>query len=534
MKISETNLLIALMLFIHFSLNAQDEKIFLPTSKVYIGEMTETDERITATMLEFNEPVYEAFYLDSLNDLVVCTRKYREAIQSFAPKGHVYKLDRNTGEVLFEQKHDFKNARFVFTQDHFLEVVKNRGIIVYDIREQKETIRLMAEPVFISTEKNKVIAFEVDNENDVSERLNAYDLSNENILWSTRVQHEFGWGPLRIVDDSLMLMVADGLYGINLNTGQAWHLNEPTGYTNWSGPDDVTIESTRNPISEDRTDGRENHMSAVHSNILVVDSSIVFASAQNIQRLDPSGNILWQMELPYFPAGHSRMHVTDSMLFLLNYGVGIFNRKLKHVGQPFIAAYSLQDGHCLYNIVFEDSRKVDVPDFFYSDEVIYSVNRRELVAHNKSDGRELGRKKFPFLDSQYFRLLERKQYQTKKGELIEIVPDVESSITFAVSTGMEEWILQLHPITLEEIKRFKPKRFRNRWYNIQSLNNHEILMSLSSDPTCAIIERETRRLVATFDVERIAVFPIINTALALEKNQLFIINTDFLPVQVMD
>lgn len=184
-----------------------------------------------------------------------------------------------------------------------------------------------------------------------SNKLSAIDLSNGRLLWEKKIDRSYGWDDAYMLNDSILLIAVNGVHAIDLRNGREWNYKAKTAKKeigkmiaiNFLGilvgalTDSYFYQSQADVVSN------------MTSNMLIdPDDNVLHASRDMISRIDTWGNIIWSKPLPEKLASSSSLFLIDSVVYLINRGYALYNGEFSMIGDPYFAAFNLEDGNRFY------------------------------------------------------------------------------------------------------------------------------------------------------------------------------------------
>ncbi len=184
-----------------------------------------------------------------------------------------------------------------------------------------------------------------------SNKLSAIDLSNGRLLWEKKIDRSYGWDDAYMLNDSILLIAVNGIHAIDLRNGREWNYKAKTAKKeigkmiaiNFLGilvgalTDSYFYQSQADVVSD------------MTSNMLIdPEENIIHASRDKISRIDTWGNIIWSKPLPEKLTSSSSLFLIDSVVYLINRGYALYNGEFSMIGDPYFAAFNLEDGNRFY------------------------------------------------------------------------------------------------------------------------------------------------------------------------------------------
>ena len=202
------------------------------------------------------------------------------------------------------------------------------------------------------------------------------------------MNREFGWSDVYMLNDSLLLIAVDGIQALNLKNGAEWayqtatvkkHIGKMIGvnllgivvgaftgvYTYQSQPDVVFD---------------------LISNMLIDPAgNVVLASHDQITKVSPRGNIVWSQPLPQKMTSKSSLFLVGSTIHMINRGYAMYNGELARVGDPYIAAFDLNDGNQRYLTPIPEKDK-SIRSYQVVGDQLFLVTDDQVMTYSLQEG----------------------------------------------------------------------------------------------------------------------------------------------------
>lgn len=135
-----------------------------------------------------------------------------------------------------------------------------------------------------------------------------------------------GWADMLPLNDSVILLLSDALYAINMKNGEGWR-------------HEIFLKELPFPKAE------KEFMQGFTSNILIEKEKIYIASCDRLFCLDHTGKVLWLQGVSRKITGESQIFTMDSSLYMVNYGSGLVKGSMtKKWGIPYVAKFNKNTG----------------------------------------------------------------------------------------------------------------------------------------------------------------------------------------------
>lgn len=357
--------LFLLSLAISLATFAQYSDIKINPEPVTIGFNQQDQASIKAHSIGFSHPIYFVELADTSGVIAAGVRR-KSSVGKFKKKGVLTFVDVESREILHRRPINYETTKIRSYNGLFLESTKHETVRL-NPRTEEKIWEINSDIPIVIRNRNIGIGYGWKGNNYRSSQLQAFNLEDGSVMWSTDVPHDYGWSDFKVINDSLLVVAADGLFGININTGQKWHFEARTGYMFWDAPAQAAS-STFVPPSQGRLEyGKNRFAKMVASNIVADSTGIFFASANNITKLNFNGEVAWQQQLPEELTGRMQIKLHNDRIVLLNYGYAYKVSVSPALGIPFFSAYARDTGEEMHLHQLRDTKSNEHIYFLLTD-----------------------------------------------------------------------------------------------------------------------------------------------------------------------
>lgn len=341
-------------------------------------------DSIPAVLYRFNRRVERISVLDTVaGRAIVQFRDITKNGKYLEPVGPMISMELSDGAVLWQRDIGYIYRDAWVDEKLILEtnLEKSRRIdpeTGTDLWEKK--IRLYALPDDWSGAEPKVGLGYAQSMWTTGKEARGFDLADGSTLWKRPLNFRHRWSVCTMVNDSVVLVQADGLHLFNLYTGQGWDyeakMNAP--YDRRSVLKALGV--VPGVFSMDVFNG-------LASNVILSDSVLYWASREEIAAFDSiDGHVLWKTRLPEKAGSRSNIFETDTSIFVINRGVAVFLNRYIEYGRPFLAAYEKTTGR-ISMLQVVDQRRCRIMDYaFHEDSVLLAWEDR-IAVHDLNSGK---------------------------------------------------------------------------------------------------------------------------------------------------
>ncbi|OPZ26999.1 MAG: PQQ enzyme repeat protein [Bacteroidetes bacterium ADurb.BinA174] len=382
---------LSIILFLYFAtgINAQSTGDFFLTKDTVVGKTIDGND-IVAKYYKPQHKIYRWHWNGISDNLLLELRETNRKGTLFKNEGSIAMIDLNDKSVKWSKKVNYNNSETKL-QDKFLFLSEKKN----NFRLDPETGNVIWENrndfYFIDPKLSIGVGYPTQS---TSNKLSAVDLTNGNTLWTTTVDRTRGWDDAYMLSDSVLLVAVNGIQALNLSTGNGWTYKATTSQkkigkmiaTNAAGI--LLGVLTGTAIYQTSPD----EVTEMNSNMLIDDeNSIVLASRNMISRVANTGEILWSTPLPEKITSKSSVFLKDSVIYMINRGYAFYNGGFSMVGDPYFAAFNLNDGSQRYlNLIFE--KKEFIRNFQVINDMLFLVFENKIAIYSLAEGNLLTEK----------------------------------------------------------------------------------------------------------------------------------------------
>ncbi len=358
------------------------QPITITTNTKTAGQNFINHTEIKAKEWVFPEKI-QGFYLDTMrNHLTVQTGKVN---QDNAPRGTgmvvLYDLTRDA--VKWHKNISFGTSSILQYSDIIILADANKAVRL-NTETGKKQWKLSRQLFYLDQYTGIGLVYPPD-QNQTT--LEAYRLTDGKFLWSRPVNREYGWNDITHLTDSLLLIQSAGLHIVDLENGSGWDFSAETGHKDYT----AAVVGTAAGVLVGVLTGYYSYntgyslVSDLCSNVWSDSTGYFFASRDKLTRLDPELKTIWYAELPRKKASKSDIFIADSLVYVLNKGYAFKEGKMVFFGQPFFAAFQLNNGEQVFMNDLSDKKEA-ITDYLTGDEMVICLWRDKISGYSMHDG----------------------------------------------------------------------------------------------------------------------------------------------------
>jgi len=293
----------------------------------------------------------------------------------------------NTGFIL---QYDLKNKSVLWDKFFYYpwdNIIQLRKTFIYsdlhnsyklDPYSGKSIWKIKNRIFFVTPAGNIGIAYKFDMWSGGTTKLEGIDLISGNTIWKRKIHRWNRLNDILFINDSTLMVIASGFNSINIYTGKGW------GYF---------------------TSSESAEFIGLMSNVLIDSNFIYMASHYELVKLNKNfRDIVWKHAFKHNFTTKSTIFMDDSMVYMINKGLGYRGGQQQNCGRTFIAAFNRQTGERKYFTLL-DKNDGAVLDFKPVKDEAYLLFPNKIATFNFKTGNGGYAKEFPkedFGDLRFF------------------------------------------------------------------------------------------------------------------------------------
>lgn len=254
-------------------------------------------------------------------------------------------------------------------------------------------------PLLVDFRMNLALTKYCDKKNCYDSLLNAIQMETGNSMWTIALNTDYGIIDDVIINDSIVVVEANGLIAISTKRGEIWTYKASTGQDIRAKKSSILDPSEYLPSNFDGffTQPKQKVIAGISSNILYDSNYIYFASRSDIVKIEPvSGRIMWKEPLLEYYSSNSTLINSDTLIFLINNGMAFtydrdainyidIHGTLRY-GNSYITAYSKATGEQKFFNLINNSC---ITDQKLKNDTLVILFRNGLSLYSAHNGKEL-------------------------------------------------------------------------------------------------------------------------------------------------
>ncbi|MDL2222998.1 PQQ-binding-like beta-propeller repeat protein [Bacteroidales bacterium OttesenSCG-928-M11] len=378
-------ILITLSLLFTITASAKKKEDLVLKNERVIGK-TVDGTHILGTEYIFPERVHEAFLYKDGGLLTIQSRNLRQNGVDLSNGGKIFQYDINNDTLLWSKKISYSKES-ILQFDNTLIFNYERKVQRLDAYTGKKMWELRSNINYIDPHYNIGIGYNLEKHEKYNE-LQGADLNRGKLRWTRSLNINYGWSDTFYMNDSVLVVVSDGLHTINLRNGEGWDYKVKTGERSYKRSTAINAAGIATGLLFGVFFYSTGYdvISDLSSNVLLDDKFIYFASKEQIVRLEKStGDIDWRKPLPNKDTSKSFIFMNDSTVFLINGGWTYVDGVRKDMGVPFITAYDKNSGFQKF-LVTLDKKEDPIFDYERLGDNIYLLFKNRMRKYSAKTG----------------------------------------------------------------------------------------------------------------------------------------------------
>lgn len=360
------------------------------TSKIHIGRNFSNNTDLVANEYVFSNNIYSWNITDNSQVLTVQLRDYDGKGSNLLNYGTLLQYDLQKKQLCWTNPLNYSTSRIEQYDTILLKNTDNKSCC---IANNNGEIRWHSnnDICYVNPTRKIGIGYKYSEASGLTNKLEGIDLHNGFPIWKRNIQWDYGLNSIQNLNDSVILIAANGLHSINIKTGEGWNYDARTGKKDHTGTITANIVSFAFSafLGTDfiYTSGHDLYSDVV-SNVLVDSNAIYMADRQSVVSLDFNGNVLWKKDLPGGLPSKSSLFTKDNRLYMVNMGYAYLNGDQVGYGRAFIASFDKSNGNRLFlnPLTF---RKEQLTGYQTQQDTLYLLSKKRLYKYSLTDGSEL-------------------------------------------------------------------------------------------------------------------------------------------------
>jgi hypothetical protein len=367
---------------------AQSEPV-VKTSKIHIGRNFSNNTDLVANEYIFSNNIYSWNITDNSQVLTVQLRDYDGKGSNLLNNGTLLQYDLQKKQLCWTNPLNYSTSRIEQYDTILLKNTDNKSCCIANTNGEIWW-HSNNDICYVNPTRKIGIGYHSET-NGLTNKLEGIDLRNGFSIWKRNIQWDYGLNSIQNLNDSVILLAANGLHSVNIKTGEGWNYDARTGKKDHTGTITANIVSFAFSafLGTDfiLTTGHDLYSDIV-SNVLVDSNRIFMADKQSVVSLDFNGNVLWKKDLPSGLPSKSSLFIKDNRLYMVNMGYAFLNGDQVSYGRAFIASFDISNGNKIYLNLLTFSKE-QLGGYQIEQDTVYLLSKKKLYKYSLNDGSEL-------------------------------------------------------------------------------------------------------------------------------------------------
>ncbi|MDO5523020.1 MAG: PQQ-binding-like beta-propeller repeat protein [Bacteroidia bacterium] len=371
---------VSFLLCLFFGIQAQN---FFAVTDSVIGK-TQSGNEITAVLHKTPDRIYRWHWDGFSDNLLLELRETNRRGTSFRNNGYLAMIDLNDKSIKWQRKVNYNNSETKL-QGQYLFLSEKKKNFLLDTETGSTLWENRTDFYFIDPRLNIGVGYPVQS---MSNNLSAVDMATGNTLWKTTIDRTRGWDDAYMLSDSVLLVAVNGIQALNLPHGKSW---EYKASTNQKKVGQMIAVNVIGILTDVLFGGgvyqtAPDEVTEMNSNMLIDnENNVIYASRDKISKVGSSGEILWSVPLSTKITSKSSLFLMDSTVYMINRGYAFYNGGFSMIGDPYFAAFNLNNGNQRYlNVIPE--KKEFIRNFQVINDLLFLVFENKIATYSLSDG----------------------------------------------------------------------------------------------------------------------------------------------------
>jgi hypothetical protein len=359
--------------------------------EVIIGRNFKTNTDIKAVERVFADNIHLWHIDDSTKVLTLQLRGSKDSNGTdLNANGYIVSYDLSQHKIEWQQNIYYQYSNLDLYNDILIKTTNSQSSRLNN--ENGEAQWQAKNTIYYANPALKIgVGYRCKSSDDFSNWLEGIDLNTGKVLWKREVTRAYGMNDISALNDSVILILADGVHAVNLKTGVGWDYNAKTGKKDYSS----TIAANVFSIGLGLLLGSQPEIYSGHdlftdmvSNVLTDSTGVYLANKSSVVKLNHNGVVVWEGKLPSGLAGKSALFLKNSQLGMVNWGFAYKNGELVHYGKPFVVAFDRNSGKQNFFQAI-DYRREKINAFDIQHDTIFLMSKNKIFKYSLKSGVEL-------------------------------------------------------------------------------------------------------------------------------------------------
>ncbi len=377
------------------------EKVTIPAKDILIGRNLRSNTDINARKYVFPGEIQQWHMNDSTDKLILQLQESRNdsmptlAGKEAADMGTIIQYDLKSQQIQWSRNINYAQtnidpydrALIKSTPDFSSYLDSNTGVDVWSARSAI---------CYVNSTRGIAVGIKTSKDGNLSNTYEGYNLKTGELLWRRNINRDYNVNGISNLNDSTIVISANGLHAIHLKTGLGWDYDAHTGTKDYSS----TVAANLINVGFSLMLGTDPEITTGHdlitdvvSNTLIDSTGIYMADKKSVVQLNHYGNVLWKNNLPRDMVSRSSLFRKDSLIYMVADGFASRNNESIHYGKPFIACYHIDSGKRLF-LSKVGYKNEQILSYEIQQDTICLLSKNKIFRYSLRDGSEIWEKHF--------------------------------------------------------------------------------------------------------------------------------------------
>ena len=373
------------------------ERVPVPTHEIIIGRNYRTNADIKAEKHVFPENIYRWSANDATSLLSLQFRGTNEEESDKPGQGDELKkigsiavFDLQTHRIRWDQMINYQEST-VAQYDRFLLKRDGYQTSCLNIDSGREMWKATKTLDYVNQTRSIGVGSRRSTSGNITNAVEGIDIPSGQTIWKRNINRKYNLNEILPLNDSVVIVSANGLHSMHLKTGLGWDYNAHTAKKDRSATIIVNVINLGLSIIL----GGESELVTGHdlitdlvSNTLVDSTGMYMADKNSLVHLNRRGKVIWKSSLPGNMVSRSTLFFKDSLIYLVNNGWASFNFEPVKYGKTFIAAFSVKTGKKIF-LSPVGYKNDEIVDYLTQQDTLYLISTNRVFKYSLQDGSEL-------------------------------------------------------------------------------------------------------------------------------------------------
>ncbi|MEI8136834.1 MAG: hypothetical protein WCH21_05860 [Bacteroidota bacterium] len=466
-----------------FHCKSQTQINYFKSYSTEIGISATSIKTLTAKTFSLSSPVYDYQIDTTSNQLIFSTRKKDPSGRLYVNKGFIAGLNCENDSINWL----YESLRFDLNlTGDFLLFSNETKASRYDKKHGFEVFDFTDRIVYTIPANNSGLTY---SNPKIKDELNCVSILNGAIIWTANIPRKEDWMDVKYLNDSVLIIAANGMHAVNIKTGLVWSHSLLTADKNQKTLtySEVNKNNVQKINDSYKTSNEDNLLSHLGSNILIDGDVVYFSGKEKLLAVKTSGEVLWELDLKSLPISKMIITKCGSAITLINLGLSQFKDNFVLYGKPFVMNIDAATGKINSQSKFTSSE--NLIDFLSQKQSYLLADKKSVIQTNSNN--ESFENIIPLDDHRYGRFIEfingDEYYVDKEGYYVPLNFINDNVVYFKTDNnkvyGVDKVDVQYEYHFTELFKRDKIYKDKTVIYNFKNTfiinKNFELLATLN-------------------------------------------------------